>query len=637
MRQMIRKKINVGIVLLCLIALLDGCRSDGILYSKRPPGNGYHAMAYDSESERVILFGGQTGDIDNHPEIFLSAETWAYDAATNRWTRMEPKLSPPAMSAHAMAYDAESDRVILHGGGGLFDKDRLEEYILSQTWAYDFNSNAWTKMSDGPARLGHRLAYDSESDRIVMFSGASFRDGRFRDVQETWAYDFNNDTWTEMKPARSPAARHYHGLAYDADSDRVILWGGFIGRDILDTNVWAYDFNANVWLEFIQENVPDECWYQTMAYDEVSRRILTYGGGDEGSDETWAYDVRENSWTKLLPSNSPGKISRMPMVYVPDVKRMVLFGGQLDSRQYTYSDATWLYDPETNVWTDATVRKGDYLGQKKPGLIPEAYAPGVVSGEFMEHSAISLSPDGKELYWSPDFRDSGRAGASIYVLSQEAGRWTPPRIAEFSIPYADYNPALTSDGNRLFFFSARTEQGQIDEKASEIWMVDRLGTGWSKPRHVPIENRPGYLMTQFSLTRDGVLYFSSQDNEEASWDIYRARFNGTSFVGAEKLGEPINTPGWEIYPFVAPDESFLIFTSKDRPDGQGGMDLYISFRKPDGSWTEPRNMGRDINTPGVEAFASTSPDGRYLFFASDRNGNVDIYWVDAAIIRQLRE
>jgi hypothetical protein len=74
----------------------------------------------------------------------------------------------------------------------------------------------------------------------------------------------------------------------------------------------------------------------------------------------------------------------------------------------------------------------------------------------------------------------------------------------------------------------------------------------------------------------------------------------------------------------------------ERPAGLGGTDLYISFRNPDGDWTGPRNMGPEINTPAVEAFASTSPDGRYLFFASSPNGNVDIYWVDAAFLAKLR-
>lgn len=88
--------------------------------------------------------------------------------------------------------------------------------------------------------------------------------------------------------------------------------------------------------------------------------------------------------------------------------------------------------------------------------------------------------------------------------------------------------------------------------------------------------------------------------------------------------------------FVAPDESYLIFTSEDRLSGQSGMNLYIGFHQPMGTWTEPRNMESTINASGVEVFASTSLDGHNLFFASGRNGNVDIYWVEAAVIERLR-
>jgi N-acetylneuraminic acid mutarotase len=112
-----------------------------MISNERPPGLGYHAMVYDAESKRIILFGGQMGDTAGHPEVFTSSETWAYDPARNLWRKMEPKLSPPAMAAHAMAYDNESDRMILYGGGGIYDQEKLEDYVLDQTWAYDFNSN----------------------------------------------------------------------------------------------------------------------------------------------------------------------------------------------------------------------------------------------------------------------------------------------------------------------------------------------------------------------------------------------------------------------------------------------------------------------------------------------------------------
>lgn len=99
--------------------------------AQRPLGRGYHAMAYDAESRRIILFGGQTGDVANHPEVFLSAETWAYDPAENLWQKMSPPASPPAMAAQAMAYDSESDRVILKGGGGASDRFDARNPFLS--------------------------------------------------------------------------------------------------------------------------------------------------------------------------------------------------------------------------------------------------------------------------------------------------------------------------------------------------------------------------------------------------------------------------------------------------------------------------------------------------------------------------
>jgi len=633
----LRKRIfYINSMFVCLILILFvGCIQRLNRTAERPAGLGYHALAYDSESRRVILYGGQTGNISEHPELFTSSETWAFDLARNRWQKMESESHPPAMSAHAMAYDSESDRVILHGGGGIFDMERLEDYILDQTWAYDFNNNKWMKMSDGPPRLGHWMAYDAESDRIVMFSGACFRDGRFQDVQETWVYDFNSDRWTEMKPARSPAARHYYGLAYDTESDRVILWGGFIGKDVLDHNIWTYDFNTNTWLELIPESGSDPRWYQAMAYDEASDRIIIYGGADEGSDEMWAYSLSSNTWAKLQPTTNPGKISRMPMVYVPDIRKLVLFGGQLDSRQYTYSDATWFYDLNTDAWTNVTVRRGEYFGQKKPGIIPEVFAPGIVSTVYLEHSPVAFSPDCKEAYWTSDFRDFGGEEGRIFFSTQENGKWTSPQVAPFSEDLNCYNPVFSNDGSSMYFFAQPGGEG--NNPSPHIYRVERENKGWSRPRVLDIPKMKGYLMTQFSLTTNGTLYFST-DSEDGygSFDIFRSRLVDDQYKEPENLGEATNDRYWDSYPYIDPEERFLIFTSMDRPDGFGGMDLYISFRLDDGSWTQAVNMGDQINTKGVETLANVSPDGRWMFFVSDRNGNADVYWVDARIIEELQ-
>ena len=93
-----------------------------------------HAMAYDSESDRVVLFGGTDSNFD-------LGDTWAYDLNTNAWTNMDPATRPGARGYHALAYDSQSDRIVLFGG----KTDNKQRGISDETWAYDLNANAWTK------------------------------------------------------------------------------------------------------------------------------------------------------------------------------------------------------------------------------------------------------------------------------------------------------------------------------------------------------------------------------------------------------------------------------------------------------------------------------------------------------------
>ena len=79
----------------------------------------------------------------------------------------------------------------------------------------------------------------------------------------------------------------------------------------------------------------------------------------------------------------------------------------------------------------------------------------------------------------------------------------------------------------------------------------------------------------------------------------------------------------------------MIFCS-DKPGGMGDADFYISFSTDEGSWSEPVNMGANINSEGAEYIPYVSPDGKYFFFTSDKSGNWDIYWVDAGIIEELK-
>jgi len=140
-----------------------------------------------------------------------------------------------------------------------------------------------------------------------------------------------------------------------------------------------------------------------------------------------------------------------------------------------------------------------------------------------------------------------------------------------------------------------------------------------------------------SVSRNGTVYFYSfnMDGGFGSVDIYRSRLTREGYENPENLGASINTEFMDTLPYIAPDESCLLFSSM-RPDGYGDFDLYVSYRNEDGTWTKAKNLGEKINSSARESTSVVSPDGKYLFFMSRRNGIGEFFWVDAKIIKELK-
>jgi ankyrin repeat protein len=272
--------------------------------------------------------------------------------------------------------------------------------------------------------------------------------------------------------------------------------------------------------------------------------------------------------------------------------------------------------------------KGEYLGQRKPGEKPELFACGIISSVDWEHSSPSFSPDGREVFWT-----SISEGMKIFRMRLENGCWTAPEPAPFT-GYDDCYPRFSPDGRRLYYVSYRPlNKGEKNSGwGINLWLVERTGKGWPEPRPVGPPFDTGNIFG-FSMTDDATFYYTDGGT---GFDLYRSKLVGGRYAGPDKLSDMINSEGMEDEPFIAPDESYLIFTSM-RPGGFGGADLYTSFRRKDGSWTEAENLGSRINTPGAERFPSVTRDGKYFFFGSDRNGNRgDIYWMKAGFLNGLR-
>ncbi len=288
----------------------------------------------------------------------------------------------------------------------------------------------------------------------------------------------------------------------------------------------------------------------------------------------------------------------------------------------------------------------NYLWQDPPGKTATVFAPGIISTDKMEHSAPIFSPDGSVVLWTvvPD----GFSGpAYLMEMTYREGDWSSPFRASINDSLTDtYYPSFSVDGKTLYFSSRRKvpatfmPQGDI-----RIWQVTREKNGWGNP--VPMETSLS-RGSEFahSVTRDGTIYFSSGFLEDPSknrsgWSIFKASPHHPKHRKTESLPYSINSLGYEDGPFIAPDESFLIFES-DRPEGMGGTDLYISFRNKADLWSVPVSMGPSINSPYFERFARLSPDGKYLFFGTSRDEKeghpgFDIYWIDAGIIGELKQ
>src|SRR5688572_18035452 len=120
------------------------------------------------------------------------------------WTNMSPAGAPAGTLVNmAMAYDSAADRMVVFGGtdfGGGPGSDT--------TWAYDFESNAWTDRNPEvhpPAGWLLRAAYDSRAQRTIMFGGWDGEAERF--TNDTWAYDYAENTWTNLSASGSPSPR----------------------------------------------------------------------------------------------------------------------------------------------------------------------------------------------------------------------------------------------------------------------------------------------------------------------------------------------------------------------------------------------------------------------------------------------
>ncbi|MEM9819471.1 MAG: sialidase family protein [Bacteroidota bacterium] len=273
-----------------------------------------------------------------------------------------------------------------------------------------------------------------------------------------------------------------------------------------------------------------------------------------------------------------------------------------------------------------------YLGQEPPGLIPEVFAPGLISKNDASEFGSVFNKDATTFFYAVD--NNGKA--EIRYSALRGNKWSSPQTLFAHEAYGFNDPFLSPDEKRLYFISQKASEGAGAKRDYDIWYVEKQHDSWSEPINAGPNINSGKDEYYISFTREGTMYFSSNKNtpkkERSSFDIYSSKNINGQFQPAVQLGPSVNTSNYEADVFVAPDESYLIFCAR-RPEGLGRGDLYISYKNIDGTWTKAINMGNKINTAKHELCPFVSMDGKYFFYTS----NQDIYWVSTKIITELKE
>ena len=290
-----------------------------------PLGRSGAAMAYDAATGTAVLFGGVGGRL----KILKFADTWTWDGST--WTKQAPTAHPPPLVGTGMAYDAATRTAVLFGGASV--KTGRD---AGGTWTWD--GSTWAKQAPAASpspRDGASMAYDAATGTVVLFGGFAQTTGLY--LHDTWTWD--GSTWTKQAPAASPPAWGAAGMAYDAATHSVVLFGGPNG----DTWTW----NGSTWAKQAPAASPSPRAGAGMAYDAATGTVVLFGGIGYSTGrylgDTWTWDG--TTWTRQNPAASPATGVNPAMAYDAATGSVVLFGGYTGRgpRPYHYHKGTWTW------------------------------------------------------------------------------------------------------------------------------------------------------------------------------------------------------------------------------------------------------------------------------------------------------
>jgi hypothetical protein len=215
----------------------------------------------------------------------------------------------------------------------------------------------------------------------------------------------------------------------------------------------------------------------------------------------------------------------------------------------------------------------------------------------------------------------------IMVTTLKTEQWSTPKIASFSGEWMDIEPSMAPDGSFLVFASNRpanrdgkpldgTYNGRtFPGKGGNLWRVDRAGDDWGAPKRLPDTINSGTGTFSPSISSDGSIYFMRPDPQTGNFHLFRSQYRAGDYLEAVAVAVGDATTE-DVDPAVAPDESFIVYSSNHPGPNHEPKRLKIVFRRGH-DWTTPKDLGDEVNEQGSNIEARLGSDHQTLYFSTN--------------------
>lgn len=581
----------------------------------------------DNSTVLADVSSAQTGPYSGHKPPGITPQVFAPGL-----------ISTPESLTGGITFSADGDVLV-------FKKVMYGDGIDQQMWYSLKQSERWTAPVRMPmdgeyqnwdfqfARTGRRLYFTSR--RPAVFEGETSR------FSHIWQTDHTPEGWTEPALVSAPVNEpdsysghpsltregtlYFHSERPDSEGKIDIYRARLVDGQYREVENLGPQINTSA-RELDPAIAPDEGTLVFLS-NRPSDGPNTYG-------LYVSYRDAEDNWSKPQGLFALiGKGSGLPG-FSSDGKYFFFTAEKKDGEG---DEATVLAMNPYSVSIEAlpaVVKPAPYFGLVPPLDKAEVFAPGIVSTPQREIMSGALD-GGRRLIFERiplDYKEGDPT--PFFVMELQDSGWSGEMRSPFPAPEWYRNFEGPGAPDEMVIARARTQTTPDDPFILDLWIVRRTADGWSEPQKLAINS--DRFDTWASVAADGTLYFfSSRDGGFGRHDLYRSKRTDGTYSTLENVGGAINTADSELDPLIAPDKSYLIFCSSAR-GGFGDQDLHISFKQPDGSWSQPRNMGAGVNTSGEDMRPVLSSDGKVLFFTSDISGVLNIHWLDVRFIETLR-